>query len=62
MMGMRKAADTIGAALQKAFVPAGQRTQSVGWSFNKDIVAKVNENWDTVKKDILGESRWEMET
>ena len=60
MMGMRKAADTIGAALQKAFVPAGQRTQSVGWSFNKDIVAKVNENWDTVKKDILGESRWEI--
>jgi len=60
MMGMRKAADTIGAALQKAFVPAGQRTQSVGWSFNKDIVAKVNENWDTVKKDILGESRWEV--
>jgi len=60
MMGMRKAADTIGAALQKAFVPAGQRTQSVGWSFNKDIVAKVNENWNTVKKDILGESRWEV--
>jgi len=60
MMGMRKAADTIGAALQKAFVPAGQRTQSVGWSFNKDIVAKVNESWDTVKKDLLGESRWEV--
>ena len=61
MMGMRKASDTIGAALQKAFVPKGQRTQSVGWSLNKDIVAKVNDNWNTVKKDLLGESRWEID-
>jgi len=60
MSGMRKAADTIGAALQSVFVPEGQRTQAVGWSFNKDIVAKVNENWDAVKKDLLGESRWEV--
>jgi predicted amidophosphoribosyltransferase len=61
MMGMRKVSDTIGAALQKAFVPKGQRTQSVGWSLNKDIVAKVNDNWNTVKKDLLGESRWEID-
>lgn len=61
MSVMRKGSDTLGAALEKAFVPTGQRTKSFGWSFNKDIVSKVDETWDAVKKDILGESRWEID-
>jgi hypothetical protein len=61
MMGMRKASDTVGAVLQKAFVPEGQRTQSVGWSRNNKVVETVNQNWETVKKDLLGESRWKID-
>jgi hypothetical protein len=62
MMGMRKASDTIGAVLEKVFkVPEGQRTKSVGWSADQNIASKVNENWETVKNDILGESRWEID-
>lgn len=59
MMGMRKAADTIGAGLERAFrVPEGQRTKSVGWSRDTKVVNLVNQNWDAVKGDLLGESRW----
>ncbi len=62
MMGMRKVADTIGAALEKAFgVKTGERTKSFGWSFNKNIASKVDETWEVVKKDILGESRWRID-
>jgi hypothetical protein len=61
MMGMRKSSDTVGAALEKAFVPKGQRTKSVGWSLDKNIVNKVDAAWEANKKDLLGESRWEID-
>jgi hypothetical protein len=62
MMVMRKVSDTIGAALEKAFgVKTGERTKSFGWSFNKNIASKVDETWEAVKKDILGESRWRID-
>jgi hypothetical protein len=62
MSGMRKVSDTIGAGLEKLFgVKTGERTKSFGWSLNKNIASKVDETWDIVKKDILGESRWEID-
>jgi hypothetical protein len=62
MSGMRKVSDTLGAGLEKlARVKTGERTKSFGWSFNKDLVDKVNKTWDTVKGDVLGSSRWEID-
>ncbi len=60
MSGMRKTSDTLGAGLEKLF-GVKERTKSFGWSLNKKVASKVDETWDIVKKDILGESRWEID-
>jgi len=60
MVGMRKTSDTLGAGLEKLF-RVKDRTKSFGWSRNKELVSKVDDIWNTVKKDILGESRWEID-
>jgi hypothetical protein len=60
MAGMRKTSDTLGAGLEKLF-GVKERTKSFGWSLNKNVASKVDETWDVVKKDILGESRWEID-
>jgi len=60
MSGMRKVSDTLGAGLEKLF-GVKERTKSFGWSLNKNIASKVDETWEVVKKDILGESRWEID-
>jgi hypothetical protein len=61
MAGLRKTADSIGAAMEKVFVPVGERTKSVGWSADQNIVSKVNLEWETAKKDLFSNSRYDIE-
>jgi hypothetical protein len=60
MSVMRKSSDTLGAGLEKVF-RVKERTKSLGWSFNKDLASKVDDTWNVVKKNVLGESRWEID-
>jgi hypothetical protein len=56
---MRKFADLTAIGLEKAFVPEGQRTKSVGWNKNKKIADSVNKSWDEVKDEIGRIGKWE---
>ena len=57
---MRKTSDTLGAGLEKLF-RVKDRTKSFGWSRNKELVSKVDDIWNSVKGNVLGESRWEID-
>jgi hypothetical protein len=56
---MRKFADLTAIGLEKAFVPEGQRTKSVGWTKNNKNVDSVNKSWDEVKDEIGRIGKWE---
>lgn len=63
MMGLRKTADTVGAGLEKTFrLQEGQRSKTVGWSRDKNLVETVNREWDINKKDLLQEGRYDIES
>lgn len=61
MGGMQKTSDTLAAGLERIFIPKGQRTKSFLWSLDDALKGKVDDVWDAVKKDILGESRWKID-
>jgi hypothetical protein len=61
MMGLRKSADTLAAGLEKMFVKPGQRTKSVGWSMDKNIVNLVENDWKTTAKELNAQGRWDID-
>lgn len=60
MGGMQKTSDTFAALLEKIFVPTGQRTKSLGWSFNKNVRSLVDDTWTARADDILNVSKWDI--
>lgn len=63
MTGLRKTADTIGAGIEKAIgLKSGSRTKSVGWSADKKLVETVENVWQTNKKELLQEGRYDIES
>ena len=63
MQGLRKISDTIGAGLERAFqVPVGDRTKSIGWSFDKNLKDTVEKAWQEGKKELTQESRYDIES
>lgn len=63
MMGARKTSDTVAAGLEKAFrVKSGERTKSFLWSRNKNLVEIVDNDWNTVKNDLINNNRYEIES
>lgn len=61
MQGLRKTSDTMGAALEKAFLKPGQRTKSIGWSKEKELVDVVNKDWETHKATLSKGGRWDLD-
>jgi hypothetical protein len=58
----RKTADTMAASLERvARLPEGQRTKSIGWSKDKNLVNTVNKEWESNKTDLMKSGRWDLE-
>jgi hypothetical protein len=61
MMAARKTADTVGAGFEKVFLKEGERTKSIGWSRNKDLVDVVNRDWEWHKNALKKGGKWEFD-
>lgn len=62
-MLVRKGADILGAGMEKiAGLKPGERTKSFGWSRDKNLVETVNAAWESNKKDLLKQGRWDIES
>lgn len=61
MMGLRKSSDTVGAIFEKAFLKEGNRTKSIGWSRDKNLVELVNKDWQVNKVSLMKGGRWDIE-
>lgn len=54
-MGVQNTSDTIAAALERTFLPAGKRTKAVNWQDDQARVDLVNSDWNAIKKEFAGE-------
>lgn len=62
MGGLRKTSDTVGALIQKVFLRPGERTQSFGWSFDKNLKSIVDADWVANKADLTKNNRYDIES
>lgn len=63
MKGLRVSSDKIGAVLEKVTkVPEGQRTKALRWKSDKTLLSIVDNNWESNKKDLLQEGRFDIES
>ena len=61
MIPLRKTADTTGMILEKIFLKPGERTKSIFWSKDKNLVEAVKKDWVDIKNSLMNNSKYGME-
>jgi hypothetical protein len=61
MMPLRKGSDTLAAGMEKVLLPKEQRTKSLGWSRDKELVDIVKNDWEAHRLDLTEGGRYDIE-